>query len=283
VLLDELLALHEHSARAAAGVVNTALVGRKHEHKHLNHASGRVELSAFLALGAGELGEEVLVDAAEDVFGALLLVTQADGANEVNQLAEALLVERGAGVVFGQNALQRLVVALNGNHRIVNDLAYSGLFGVGLEVRPPRLLRHPEDVLRSILVWILRVGTFRLFGNKPGVVLLKCVGDVLQEDETENDVLVLGGVHIVAELVCRLPELDLKAERCSIGAVLLFNCRRLASHVDAFFPACLSGRQAVSSKIPGVWPHRPRPFLEGKPQSSQVPGEMDGSVRSPIG
>jgi hypothetical protein len=32
---------------------------------------GRIELAALFALGAGELGEEVLVDAPEDVFGAV--------------------------------------------------------------------------------------------------------------------------------------------------------------------------------------------------------------------
>ena len=64
VRLDELLALHEHAARAAAGVVDAALVGRQHLDQHPDHAAGRVELAALLALGAGELGEEVLVDPA---------------------------------------------------------------------------------------------------------------------------------------------------------------------------------------------------------------------------
>ena len=69
--LDELLGLHEHAAGAAAGVVDAALVGREHLDQHADDARGRVELAAVLALGAGELGEEVLVDAAEHVLGAV--------------------------------------------------------------------------------------------------------------------------------------------------------------------------------------------------------------------
>ena len=87
----------EHAAGAAAGVVDAALVRREHLDQHADHAAGRVELAALLALGAGELGEEVLVDAAEDVLGAVLRVAQADVADQVDQFAQALLVERRAG------------------------------------------------------------------------------------------------------------------------------------------------------------------------------------------
>ena len=68
--------LHEHAAGAAAGVVDAALVRREHLDQHADDAAGRVELAALLALGAGELAEEVLVDAAEDVLGAARLVAQ---------------------------------------------------------------------------------------------------------------------------------------------------------------------------------------------------------------
>ena len=41
---------------------------------------------------------------------------------------------------------------------------------------------------------------------------LEGVGDVLEEDQSEHNVLVLGGIHVVAELVGRQPELGLKPE-----------------------------------------------------------------------
>jgi hypothetical protein len=37
------------------------------------------------------------------------------------------------------------------------------------------------------------------------MLLLESVGDVLEEDQSEHDVLVLGRVHVVAELVGSLP------------------------------------------------------------------------------
>ena len=46
----------------------------------------------------------------------------------------------------------------------------------------------------------------RLLLDEFGVLGLEGIGDVLQEDEAEDDVLVLGGVHVVAQRICRLPE-----------------------------------------------------------------------------
>ena len=60
------------------------------------------------------------------------------------------------------------------------------------------------------------------------MLFLEGVGDVFEEDQAEDDVLVLGGVHVAAQLVGGLPELLLEAE---IGAVgLLFGRRRGPSH-----------------------------------------------------
>jgi hypothetical protein len=39
---------------------------------------------------------------------------------------------------------------------------------------------------------------------------LKSVGDVLEKDQTENNMLVLGRVHVVAESIRSGPELGLK-------------------------------------------------------------------------
>ena len=43
-------------------------------------------------------------------------------------------------------------------------------------------------------------------------MFLKGVGDVFEEDESEDDVLVFRRVHVVAELVGCEPEFGLKAE-----------------------------------------------------------------------
>ena len=70
-----------------------------------------------------------------------------DVADEVDDLAEALLVEGVPGVLLGKDAGEGGVVALDGGHGVVDEPADGGLAGVGLEVRPSGLGRHPEDVL----------------------------------------------------------------------------------------------------------------------------------------
>ena len=94
-----------------------------------------------------------------------------------------------------------------------------GLLGAGLQVRPARVRRHPEDVLGFVFVRILGIGAgvVAFAGDELGVVLLEGVGDVLEEDQAEDDVLVLRRVHVVAQLVGGEPELGLEAE---VGGVV---------------------------------------------------------------
>ena len=159
---DEFLRLHEHAAGAAAGIVDAALVGREHFDEEAHDAVRRVELAAVLAFGAGELGEEVFVDAAENVLGAIRFVAQADGADEVDEFAEAVLVERRAGVVFGQHAFEARVVALDGDHGVVHDLADGRLLGAVLEMRPAGVRGHPEDVFGAVFVGIFGIRRLRI-------------------------------------------------------------------------------------------------------------------------
>ena len=151
--------------------------------------------------------EEILIDAAEQVHRAVVSSSspQADGRDQVDQLTESLLVEAGAGVVLGQHALEPRVVALDGDHRIVDDLADRRLLGAGLEMRPAGSFGHPEDVLRFVFVRVfgIRALVVALAGDEFSAVLLERVGDVLEEDEAEDDVLVFRRVHVVAELVGR--------------------------------------------------------------------------------
>jgi hypothetical protein len=93
VLLDELFGLDKHAAGATAGVVDTALVGSQHLDQQTDDAGRGVELAALLAFGAGELGEKIFVDAAEDVLAAPGLVAQANVADQIDELAETLLVQ----------------------------------------------------------------------------------------------------------------------------------------------------------------------------------------------
>ncbi|GIV04128.1 MAG: hypothetical protein KatS3mg015_2958 [Fimbriimonadales bacterium] len=122
------------------------------------------------------------------------------------------------GIVLRQHALERRVVALDGEHGLIDDLADGGLLGVGLEVRPAGFLGHPEDVDSPVLVRVFRVGAALAVGFEPSVLLLKGVGDVLEEDQPEHDVFVLGGVHVRAQRIRRPPEISLESE---VGTVAL--------------------------------------------------------------
>lgn len=58
-----------------------------------------------------------------------------------------------------------------------------------------------EDAGGAVLVGVFRIGALRLLGFQFRVFGLEGVGDVLQEDQAKDDVLVLGRVHIVAQRV----------------------------------------------------------------------------------
>ena len=132
--LDELLALNEHSARPAARVIDPALIGCQHLDEHAHDMGRRVKLAALLALGAGKLRQEVYVDLAKDVAGAVGRAAEADIADEIDQLAEPLLVEAGTGVFPWQDALERGVVALDCDHRVVDGRADRRLRRISLEI-----------------------------------------------------------------------------------------------------------------------------------------------------
>jgi hypothetical protein len=137
-----------------------------------------------------------------------------DGAPRV---PEPVLVELRARVGLGEHAAERGVLALDRGHRIVDDLAVRGPLGVRLDLLPPGVLRHPEDVPGAILVGVLGVGALVDLPLQLAVALLERVGDVLEENEAEDDVLVLGGIQVVPQLVCGLPKraLERKATTAS--------------------------------------------------------------------
>ena len=56
----------------------------------------------------------------------------------------------------------------------------------------------------------------RLLSRQLGVPGLEGIGDVLQEDQAEDDVLVFGRVHVVAQGIGGGPELGFETE---VGAV----------------------------------------------------------------
>lgn len=152
------------------------------------------------------------IDAAEYVLRARRLKANLDVADEVNELAEALFVERRTGIILGQHALQGKFFALDRGHGLVYELPDGGLLSLSLQVRPARFSRHPEDVLRAVFVWVFRSCTLGAFRLEPGGLLLEGKGDVFEKDEPEHGLLVLGSVHAAAQLIGHLPELGFVAD-----------------------------------------------------------------------
>ncbi len=52
----------------------------------------------------------------------MLFAAQADVADHIDQLAEAMLIEPRVGVILRQHTFEPRVVALDRHHRVVDDL-----------------------------------------------------------------------------------------------------------------------------------------------------------------
>lgn len=216
VAFDKLERLHEHAARAATGVVDLALVGLDHFGDEIDDALRGVELAPQLALGGGEFAEEVFIDPAD---GVLLLVADGvdvvDGIDEGGELA-AIQPEAGE-VVVRQGALERGIALLHrgeGGVDLDRDVA---LLGMLLDVGPAGGLRQVEDILHGVELHHVEVFLLALC-HQLGPALLEFVGDELEEDQREHDVLVFRGLDGAPQLGGGVPEGFLE------GFVWLFRC-----------------------------------------------------------
>src|SRR5690606_32918554 len=95
---DEVGALDEQAAGTAGGVEHAALVGLEHLDQQLGDRGRRVELAAAVPLSLSEHLDEVLVGAPEVVARLLLVLTEPDLADLVDQLAERRRRDWGAAV-----------------------------------------------------------------------------------------------------------------------------------------------------------------------------------------
>ena len=87
------------------------------------------------------------------------------------------------------------------------------MLGGSLEVGPAGIGRHPEDIFSFVFIGVFGIGpgVVAFPGKELGAVFLEGVGDVFEEDEAEDHVLVFRRVHVVPQLVGGEPELGLEA------------------------------------------------------------------------
>ena len=247
---DELLGLHEHAARAAAGVVDAALVGFEHLDQHADDAARRVELAAELAFGLRRTCRGSTRRRGRACRGPCAR-SPLKPMSAIRSISPFIFIRRdaAAGVVARQLALEVRVVALDGEDGVVDQRGDVGAGGLVLEVRPARLGRHPEDALGGVLVAVFEQA-FELLAadavaSQLGLELvaagLEGVGDVLEEEQAEDDVLVLGGVDLPAQGVGGLPEGVGVGE---VGAACFIVCHQGSCSVSFVprLPAGLFGR-----------------------------------------
>ena len=206
-LLDDAGALHEHAAGACGRVEHCAMLWVEHMGDQRYQREGGEELAAVVSLLIGELGEEVLVDATEDVARDLLQLIRVERAQELSQDGVIQLLILG----LGQSAAQVLVICFNRLHRL-NDRLCS-----------VRVIRERHEIV-ELSLWLKEDGVLLrevLFDQRPrlattrGQVCLNFVPycqiaavGVPQKYETHNgqEVLIASIVRVGAERVCRVPE-----------------------------------------------------------------------------
>ena len=106
------------------------------------------------------------------------------------------------------------------------------LLRVRLQVRPPRVRRHPEHILGPVFIGIFRVRSRVIVftSNQLRAMLRKRVRDVLEKDQAEYDVFVFGRVHVIAQLVGRKPELGFETDGGGGFGGLLCACFGATGH-----------------------------------------------------
>ena len=76
----------------------------------------------------------------------------------------------------------QLVVVLDGSHGVVDQSTNSGLYSAALEMWPAGFSGNPEDIDGTVFVRVFGVCTLVTLSFELGMLFLKGVGDVLQED-----------------------------------------------------------------------------------------------------
>ena len=212
VILDKLDALHEHTAGTAAGVIDAFAFARLENFDDgFHNACGGVEFTALDAFVACELCDAVFVGAAEQIL-ARFGVAHVHVAKHIYHVAEHALIKVGGRVILGEHALERLVVLLDFDHRLVKNLADFGGVGGFRDFGPAGVLRNKEDVFAHVFVKIFFEAF--AFGDEFVVTFFECGRNVAQEDESGKNFAVIRCGDVPPEFAGGVPDLLFKAESC---------------------------------------------------------------------
>ena len=185
--------LHEHASRPAARIIDPPMVRLNNLNQSFHNASRRIELSSILAFSFRKLGQAVFIGASKNI-SAVTLICHLYIGEQIHNLAQAALVELLTSEVLGKNILQLIVLRFNRTHSLIDYLANLWSVRSGSNHIPTCIFRHKENILRQVLVAIL----FKAFAfiHKLLMLLIELVGDVLQEDQAENHILVFRSINV---------------------------------------------------------------------------------------
>ncbi len=230
-IFDEVAGLDEHPAGAASGVEDDAVVGLDDVDDGLNDGRWREELAVVVRALLGEFGEEILVDAPENVPRGL---PQGFGVEGTHHAFEKLVVE--ALVVLGELTGERLEALLDRFHRLGQGRADAFVLGCFEDLVEARGLGQHQCPAPG------KVGRDGLaVGHLPGLpvdvdgghCLVAAVGRLAQEEQPHDghEILVRGEAGVGAQVIGNLPELGLEfLEVCEmVGGHCLFGVPALVS------------------------------------------------------
>lgn len=222
--VEKLLGLDEHATGSTAGIIDPSTGRLEDFDKHADDAGRGVELATAFSFRTGEFFQEVLVNLAEKIAGSTRSLSgELGGVEQVNQLTKAALIDVVAVEDTRQRACQGGVRSHDLVHGCVDELtdalrclAVHGMQALGVirQVLPAGMFRHPEHPVACVFVDVIDEHADLLFSHAVrskflvdlGATLGESVGDVLEEHQSKDDVLVLGGVHGTTEFIGGLPE-----------------------------------------------------------------------------
>ena len=226
--LDVVGALDQHAAGAGGRVADAHPLGRRQQlDDQLDDHPGRVELAALLAGIVGELLDQVLVGAAEQVGLGHAVVAERDLGEVLDQARKHGVAVPGVAelpfvvvVDSGEHSFEPGVLFLKRRARLVQRL--SDVRGRLLDCIPPRPPGHIELVFVRV---VPRDLLGHPVGDEPFRLLLEPVRQPLQEEQTEDVGLVVAAVDRPAQDVGGGPEVGLELRdaqpfRCLVPWVL---------------------------------------------------------------
>ena len=211
--LDVVGALDQHAAGAGGRIADAHPLGRRQQlDDQLDDHPRRVELAALLAGIVGELLDQVLVGAAEQVRLCHAVVAERDLGEVLDQARKHGVAVPGVAelpfvvvVDAGEDSFEPGVLFLKRRARLVQRL--SDVRGRLLDCIPPRPAGHIELVFVRV---VPRDLLGHPVGDEPFRLLLEPVRQPLQEEQTEDVGLVVTAVDRPAQDVGRGPKVLLE-------------------------------------------------------------------------